>query len=1075
MAGAIRTLLQRAQARRVAWRRARNMHGAAAAPIRMHTPGRMLDGIRSIPRSAIVIGAAGLLAAGTGGVIIARHAQQLTRAVQASAAPSQAGAPFGVLPQFEAALPGATIHLPAGGAMRIEQIGATTVLVAPDPRPGPPLRIDLCTQLGSGGKLLPIRLGYGFEEVAALAARTGAQALRTVGLRGQDAADMPRMQLSGDASVAGTPLRLRWEAGPPATRWIGDLGNAAGSTGEAAFGKEGWLAWRPDAALRLVRQASAGCKAGHLLVQVVRTGSATAPPSSGRAMLAAFPGSSAPVTATLAAGDYRVPAGPAPGLEDQALFEQLKARGLVRLDGDGLAQLAPRDLAAWRAAPTAERAGELAQWNGVLLDDGALRLLKRAYRMADGAYVRDQLRIFNGEQRLLAWRLPAQGAPAQSWQASLGDTPAATTAAMPPSAARLFSAVGEGWQPWRRIDGWPAASGTQARLTLPLAQPARAGDTISLMLIGRGDAAELLVLAPQPGARAISLAAAALDMAVLAMPGDQRYRHLRAAKGQLDWLPVSLPSQVKPMRTALAPAAIRLEDRNGALLWLDGAPTPAAATAGLAPLLGIRAEHTASVAGMLARLPAGVDGSHTARLTIDLGLQAASQRALECIGMRHGQRAESSLDAACSGGQAPPAGRHAGMVIVDAETGDILAAAGAGQSAVTAANWLEVRNFDRSDPARSPLRLPALQHDGGAYASPGSTFKVISALGLEQAARSDPQLDALLGGLPLGDINRIARQRGFAFETAAAVYPAATRQVHITNYKDQDLDRRAVAGRLGLAQAMTYSLNTWFAWTGELSDRSLLGRAEGGAPDLQPLEADALDQVRPIAGMARTLGFGQALRLDGGLLPPDFRWGAWDALQASASHIDPVHSRHELRQMAIGLRMQVTPLQMALAAAAVGQGATVAPRLLLALDGRSASAGSSVPLGVRLDRVRAGMKGVVDVGTAAGAFRGPALAGVRRGLSGKTGTAPTGSGDEATVWFTGFLEAGSLPGQTHRLALAAFVSHSSGSGGEHAAPIVAAVLAEVARGGLLQPRPGLPTGRPVLAKVDLASAEQTGK
>src|SRR5450830_1089567 len=167
------------------------------------------------------------------------------------------------------------------------------------------------------------------------------------------------------------------------------------------------------------------------------------------------------------------------------------------------------------------------------------------------------------------------------------------------------------------------------------------------------------------------------------------------------------------------------------------------------------------------------------------------------------------------------------------------------------------------------------------------------------------------------------------------------------------MDRRAVAGRLGLAQAMTYSLNTWFAWTGELSDRSLLGRAEGGAPDLQPLEADALDQVRPIAGMARTLGFGQALRLDGGLLPPDFRWGAWDALQASASHIDPVHSRHELRQMAIGLRMQVTPLQMALAAAAVGQGATVAPRLLLALDGRSANAGSSVPLGVRLDRVRA--------------------------------------------------------------------------------------------------------------------------
>ncbi|MDB5961757.1 MAG: hypothetical protein JWP59_3051, partial [Massilia sp.] len=269
------------------------------------------------------------------------------------------------------------------------------------------------------------------------------------------------------------------------------------------------------------------------------------------------------------------------------------------------------------------------------------------------------------------------------------------------------------------------------------------------------------------------------------------------------------------------------------------------------------------------------------------------------------------------------------------------------------------------------------------------------------------------------------------------------RAAHITNYKGQNLDRRAVDGRLGLAQALTYSLNTWFAWTGELSDASLFGRAGGGVPDLQPLEAGALDGVRPIVGMANRLGFGRALRLDGGLLPPDFHWGAWDALQASASHIDPIHSRHELRHMAIGLRMQVTPLQMALASGAVGQGAIVAPRLLLRLDGRAAARGAASPVGVRLDRIRAGMKGVVDVGTAAGAFGDPALARVRRGLSGKTGTAPTGNGEQATVWFTGWLEPGSLPGQTHRLALAAFVSHSAGSGGEHAAPMVASALAAI--------------------------------
>jgi cell division protein FtsI/penicillin-binding protein 2 len=86
------------------------------------------------------------------------------------------------------------------------------------------------------------------------------------------------------------------------------------------------------------------------------------------------------------------------------------------------------------------------------------------------------------------------------------------------------------------------------------------------------------------------------------------------------------------------------------------------------------------------------------------------------------------------------------------------------------------------------------------------------------------------------------------------------------------------------------------------------------------------------------------------------------------------------------------------------------------------------------------MKGVVDAGTAAGAFRAPELAPLRHGLYGKTGTAPIGDGDLATVWFTGWLEPGSLPGQTHRLAFAVFVSRSEETGGAHAAPVAAAVL-----------------------------------
>jgi cell division protein FtsI/penicillin-binding protein 2 len=441
------------------------------------------------------------------------------------------------------------------------------------------------------------------------------------------------------------------------------------------------------------------------------------------------------------------------------------------------------------------------------------------------------------------------------------------------------------------------------------------------------------------------------------------------------------------------------------------------------------------------------DGApHQARLTLDLALQSAAAAALDCIGMRRG-RLEGG---GCSGGTPAPEGRQAGLVVLDTETGDVLAAAGAGAGQAGPANWREVRDFDRADPARSPLRLPAFQHDGGPNRSPGSTFKVISALGLELAAQRDRQLGALLDGMPLDRINRMAAAKGFAFRTGAAAYPANTTLAHITNFRDQGLDRRAEDGRLGLAQALTYSLNTWFAWASELSDRSLFGRPDGGAPDLQPLEPGALAGVRPIVEMAQRLGFDQALRLDGGLLPADYQWSAWDALQVTPAHIDPIHTRHELRQMAIGLRMQATPLQMALAAAAAGQGHVVMPRLLLALDGREGQVRAGPALGVRLDRIRAGMKGVIDSGTAAGAFRGGAFERLRAGLYGKTGTAPTGAIDAAgrelaTVWFTGWLEPGSIPGQAHRLAVAAFVSHSNATGGEHAAPIVAAVLRSILR------------------------------
>jgi cell division protein FtsI/penicillin-binding protein 2 len=1029
MMGTVFEAMAAGQAR---WRRARNLRaGQAGAKPRTQAPARAMP---AAPGALRWLGAACCLLALAGAGAIAVHARWIAASGEAAA-----GGPAG-LAALQPVLPGAAFTVQPGPAAMLEPHGDAALLILSGLRPEPAQRIDLCSQMldPSRGRLLPLRIGYRFDEVAALAARN-ATAASPVALRNVVLADeaMPRVLVSGSAAAPA----LRWEGYP--ARWAGDAGAAsfaAAATGQARLGRQGWLLWDRKA-MRILRRPSSACAAGELVLQLFRPSSTPGH----RALVLAFPPEGAPVEAWLAPGAYRVPREAAPAMEDQRLFDALLEHGLVRMKADGLAELAPPDLAAWR---TQGRTG----WDQVDMGADTQRLLERLYRHADGDFVREQVRIFNSERRLLAWRLrPSPGFDALSWRIEAAGAPAPLARDLPAAATRLFARLPQGWGGWQRVAAWPLG-GERARLHLSLPSPAREGEALQLMLVGRlagvtgahlrsatqvcggractgPDEVQVLDLALEPGARELVLDAAPLGMDALAAPGDARYRHLALRDGALAWQ--QLPAAQG--RRGGAQAEVALADRRGRNLWADGAPSEAARLAGLAPLLGVQAGHANSVAGMLARLPGA--GSHRAALTLDLALQAQAQGALDCIAMRRG-----AWDGRrCSGGAAVPAGRQAGMVVLDASTGDILAAAGAGAGQVDAGNWTEARDFDRIDPAASPLRLPAFQHDGGAERSPGSTFKIVSALGLELAARQDPRLESLLAGAPLAAINAAAASRGYAFRTDAPTYPLDGR-ARITNFRDQGLDRRAQDGRLGLQQALTYSLNTWFAWTGELSDRSLLGRPEGGAPDLQPLSPDALDQVRPIVAMARRLGFGQALRLDGGLLPADFAWSPWDALQASPSGIDPVHTRHELRQMAIGLRMQATPLQMALVAASVGEGRSVAPRLLASLDGRAAQASKGPALDVRLDRIRAGMKGVIDTGTAAGAFRGAGLAALRPGLYGKTGTAPVGDGDLATVWFTGWLEPGSLPGQTRRLAFAVFVSRSEETGGAHAAPVAAAVL-----------------------------------
>jgi cell division protein FtsI/penicillin-binding protein 2 len=1079
----ISTILQAWAERRLARRRRANLRagrhpGPAVTLVRANKQPSAAagEGRRAMPARAAWM-AAGVVVVLGGGALIAGHARHLAAS---TASTPQAAANIRAANAYQAVLPGIAFSVPEQPGISASLQPGGALLIVSNLRAAPPVRVDLCSQMRgpADARLLPLRLGYRFDDIQRWVARNRDAnvqiSLRNVLLvadRTSAADAMPEIDIEGNARADFTdplsePLQLSWRARQGDARWLSDasLGQIEqGASGHVALRQQGWLLWGVNAALRIERRANAMCpQAGELLVQMYRPAALTNTAST--ALVTAFPARGRAVSAYFVPGQYQVPNAAASELEDQSLFEALQAQGLVRLSAGGTIEVAPRDLPQWQLAPGAERAAELTNWKQIQSGPAAHKLFKRLYYQADGAYVRQQIDIYNSERRLLAWRIKGPDKLTLDWTASTGGSGnsdaavmVATTSQMPVAASRLFASLPQGWQAWTRVARWPqAGEGNGGRpvvhLAFKLPRVASGGEVLHMLVAGRISSAAVgasveftpactgracatandvqhITLTLQAGVRSIQLDVQPLDFNT---PEDQKYRHLRVAGGRLVWQALA-QSDNTAVRSS-APSPVQLQDRNGSMLWTDGAPSDAAAEAGLAPLLGVSAEQANSIAGMLARLPA-TKGAVDATLTLDLPLQALSQRVLDCVAMHRG-RWESGR---CAGSQAAPEGRHAGLVILDTETGDILAAAGSGAGEVSASNWAEVRDFDRTSPARSPLRLPALQHDGGAHQSPGSTFKVVSALGLELAAQNDPQMDALLGGMPLPAINRLAAQRGYGFQTDAASYPLNPRLAHITNYREQSLDRRAQEGRLGLAQALTYSLNTWFAWSGELSDRSLFGRPDGGAPDLQALDADALDSVRPIVAAAHRLGFEQSQRLDGGLLPADFNWRTWDALQSTPAHMDPIHTRHELRQMSIGLRMQVTPLQMALASAAVGQGRVVTPRMLLSLDGRDSVIATAPALGIRLDRIKAGMKGVVDAGTGAGAFRSAALVGVRRGLYGKTGTAPSGD-DTATVWFTGWLEAASLPGQTHRLAMAVFVSHSDATGGEHAAPVMAAIL-----------------------------------
>ena len=337
-------------------------------------------------------------------------------------------------------------------------------------------------------------------------------------------------------------------------------------------------------------------------------------------------------------------------------------------------------------------------------------------------------------------------------------------------------------------------------------------------------------------------------------------------------------------------------------------------------------------------------------------------------------------------------GRCGAVVALEPETGRVLVMA----SSPTFDPNLVERNFRRIERTAAPCRpaSPLLNRatDGlpNPVFIPGSTFKVITAAAALDSGRFNPS-------------SRFD-DPGYCIEYGRRVF----------NYADQS--GPAVYGNVDFAEAVENSINSVFCELGkQLGPRMILDYAKRfGFYEEPPLETPE-DERTP-----------SGLWHDGRLFEP-----------REPNQVDP-------GRLAFGQeRLLVTPLQMAMVVAAIGNGGVLMEPHLVE---RIVSRDGDVVRTTRPDEMRrvlkertaadlaAMMTRVVASGTATSAQ----ISGIE--VAGKTGTAETGRENQNDTGFVAF-----APARGAKVAIAVYLQNQDGTGGSTAAPIAKAVLETLLR------------------------------
>jgi len=492
---------------------------------------------------------------------------------------------------------------------------------------------------------------------------------------------------------------------------------------------------------------------------------------------------------------------------------------------------------------------------------------------------------------------------------------------------------------------------------------------------------------------------------------------------------------------------------------------------GLVPVVGIDRGFAFSLNGLFAQsvLPAG---NSIIELTIDPMVQQHAHDSLQ-QGLAPADGKPSRLPL----GNKFQRLRRAALVVLDADSGNILAAAGWPKLPPLSklSNW-DSRAYHKIYEKYghiSPLEVQAWQAVTREN-TPGSIFKPLVALAaataLQQSNRS--YLMQIVQGISAERWHTVHKQGLYPEpKLADGGYKPLERNRPIRNFRSEPLGSYTDAKdpNMGLKLAIRKSINTLFVKLALEMDGANLKAIEqwrmennwfaasAKSPEQQWRLIDKALQKYPLSLLNTMRRFGIGSEQGPALLDVShFDSVNWPPAQfqqrvfhAAPSIADITNPRFILRnplewpvaQSAIGQAgIQVTPLHVALIMASIAAERKLHARLVKSIAGLQDTQDNNQALNVNPDVlgiIKSGLKAVPVSGTAATAF------GSRHDdtplLYGKTGTADVTINRTKTVWFVGWREA-KPDHESRRLAFACMITHvvgRRGTGGSVCAPIVA--------------------------------------